>query len=119
MRRPQKIAQGVLAIAAAVALATTGAVAAPPALAAEPCRAGALCLYRNTGFINMKLMTQRTGQIFYLDDYGLEENVFSYVNNLPVTVNFYDWQGAKVWSIRPGGSSSDSSSFKDEYVVYT
>ncbi|MFJ9821378.1 peptidase inhibitor family I36 protein [Streptomyces sp. NPDC101151] len=105
---------------AALALTCAGVVFSPPASAAEPCRAGGLCLYRNTGFINMKFVTTRRSTCWDLADYGLANNVFSYRNNMPVYAHFFDASGDEnVWNIRNGGSSSDSSSFSGERFVCT
>ncbi|MEV8334448.1 peptidase inhibitor family I36 protein [Streptomyces niveus] len=106
-------------LVATLALTATGMALSPTASAAEPCRAGGLCLYRNTGFINMQFVTERRGQCWYLADYGLENAVFSYRNNMSVYARFYNDAGTNVWNIRNGGSSSDSSSFSGETVVCT
>ncbi|MEU0955361.1 peptidase inhibitor family I36 protein [Streptomyces niveus] len=106
-------------LVATLALTATGMALSPTASAAEPCRAGGLCLYRNTGFINMQFVTERRGQCWLLADYGLENAVFSYRNNMSVYARFYNAAGTNVWNIRNGGSSSDSSSFSGEYVVCT
>ncbi|WP_158847645.1 peptidase inhibitor family I36 protein [Saccharothrix deserti] len=104
---------------ATLALTAAGVVFSPAASAAEPCRAGGLCLYRNTGFINMKFVTERRGQCWDLADYGLANAVFSYRNNMAVYARFYDASWGNVWNIRNGGSSSDSSSFSGERYVCT
>ncbi|MFE9751404.1 hypothetical protein ACFYOT_41400 [Saccharothrix saharensis] len=109
---------------AVLALTAAGAVSPTPAAAAEPCRAGGLCLYYLTDFVAMKFVTERRGQCWELVDYGLQdvvgnEGVFSYRNNMAVHARFYDRNWYNVWNIRPGGSSSDSSSFHYEWHVCT
>jgi len=103
-------------------LATTagGLVLSPaPASAAESCRSGWLCLYKDTGFNNMAFTTQRHGVCWDLLNYGIS-NVGSYWNNLSVYVDFFDVsQDELVWSIRPGGSSSNATSFTGERYVCT
>ncbi|MEU9367633.1 peptidase inhibitor family I36 protein [Streptomyces avermitilis] len=94
-------------------------VLSPPASAAEPCRAGWLCLYDDPDFDDMAFTTQRRGTCWDLQSYGIG-SVGSYRNNLSVYVDFFDVsQDDNVWSIRPGGSSSDASSFHDERYVCT
>jgi len=105
-------------LAAVMALAATMAVG-PQATAAEPCRANGLCLYYSTGFNDMRFVTERTGRCSELVRFGLVNHVFSYRNNLPVTVQFLDGDNRPIWSIRPGGSSSDSRSFGGEVLVCT
>ena len=107
------------AAAAVLALTAIGAVFPASASAAEACRAGGLCLYRNTGFINMKFVTERRGYCWDLAAFGLDNNVFSYRNNLPAYAHFYNADWVNVWNIRNGGSSSDSSSFSGERYVCT
>jgi len=104
---------------ATLVLMATGVAISPSASAAEACRAGGLCLYRNTGFINMRFVTERSGQCWDLADYGLVNAIFSYRNNMAVYAHFYDENGVNVWNIRNGGSSSDSSSFTGERFVCT
>jgi hypothetical protein len=118
-----------LGLVAAAALATpvtalaspgrAGVALSPETAAAEPCAATWLCLYRNTGFINMQFKTQRQNTCWLLSDYGLANAVFSYVNNLPVYGHFYNSAKVNVWNIRNGGSSSNSSTFSGEYYFCT
>ncbi|TDD42434.1 hypothetical protein E1288_29360 [Saccharopolyspora elongata] len=120
MRFTRRVGRGGVAVAAAVTLATTGVVAAPQASAAEACRPNGLCLYYNTGFNDMRFVTERTGVgCWTLLVYGLRDHVNSYRNNLPVYVDFFDANGNLAWRIRPGGSSSDSRPFGGEYSVCT
>jgi peptidase inhibitor family I36 len=98
---------------------TTSVALSPGTVAAEPCEATWLCLYRNTGFINMQFRTQRQNTCWLLSDYGLANAVFSYANNLPVYGHFYNSAKVNVWNIRNGGSSSDSSTFSGEYYFCT
>lgn len=120
MRFTRRAARNGVAVAAAVALATTGAVAAPQASAVEACRANGLCLYYNTGFTDMHFVTERTGAgCWGLNAFGLDEHVNSYVNNLPVTVYMRRVNWDIAWSIRPGGSSSNSTPFVGEAYVCT
>ncbi|MEV5542009.1 peptidase inhibitor family I36 protein [Saccharopolyspora shandongensis] len=120
MRFTRRVGRGGIAVAAAVTLATTGAVAAPQASAAEACRPNGLCLYYNTGFNDMRFVTERTGVgCWTLLVYGLRDHVNSYRNNLPVYADFFDANGNLAWRIRPGGSSSDSRPFGGEYAVCT
>ncbi|CAL9467889.1 hypothetical protein SUDANB95_02756 [Actinosynnema sp. ALI-1.44] len=81
-----------------------------PTTIAEPCEATWLCLYRNTGFDDMNFRTQRQNACWRLADYQLQDAVFSYDNNLPVTGRFYDSAKNEVGNFRAGDSSSDSSS---------
>lgn len=102
-----------------VAMTSCLALSPPPASTAEACRSGWLCLYKNTGFTNLAFTTQRRGVCWNLDAYGIT-SVGSYRNNLPVYVNFFDAsQDDLVWRIRPGGSSSNATSFPDERFVCT
>jgi hypothetical protein len=120
MRFTRRAAQRGVAVAAAMTLATMGAVAAPQASAAEACRPNGLCLYYSTGFNDMRFVTERKGgYCWFLEDFGLDYHVHSYRNNLPVTVEMYDGNGNFAWSIRPGGSSSDSTPYAGEYKVCT
>jgi hypothetical protein len=123
-----------LGLAASVATATPAAAQSSPTWAtnttvsvtlspattvAEPCEARWLCLYRNTGFVNMKFKTQKQNECWLLANYGLQNAVFSYDNDLPVYGHFYNSAKINVWNIRNGGSSQDSSSFSGEYWFCT
>ncbi|ONI81438.1 hypothetical protein ALI144C_19065 [Actinosynnema sp. ALI-1.44] len=98
---------------------TVNVTLSPTTAVSEPCAAGWLCLYRNTGYINKKFETQRQNACWLLADYGLQNAVFSYDNNLPVYGHFYNSAKANVWNIRNGGHSSDSSSFSGEHWFCT
>ncbi|MEV0680262.1 hypothetical protein AB0I60_27475 [Actinosynnema sp. NPDC050436] len=80
-----------------------------PATIAEPCEATWLCLYRNTGFDDMNFRTQRQNACWRLADYHLQDAVFSYDNNLPITAHFHDAAKNRIGDIRAGDSSQDSS----------
>lgn len=80
-----------------------------PATIAEPCEATWLCLYRNIGFEDMNFRTQRQNACWRLADYHLQDAVFSYDNNIPVTGHFYDSAKKDIGNIRAGESSQDSS----------
>ncbi|MCX5425755.1 hypothetical protein [Streptomyces sp. NBC_00078] len=102
-----------------LAMTVSGVVLAPTASAAEPCGAGWLCLYKGRNFTDIAYMTQRHGYCRNLLDFGIG-SVGSYRNNQSVYVDFFDAsQDDKVWSIRPGGSSSDATTFQDERYVCT
>nr|WP_198151268.1 hypothetical protein [Kibdelosporangium sp. MJ126-NF4]CEL13815.1 hypothetical protein [Kibdelosporangium sp. MJ126-NF4]CTQ88183.1 hypothetical protein [Kibdelosporangium sp. MJ126-NF4] len=90
-----------------------------PATIAEPCQAAWLCLYRNIGFDDMNFRTQRQNTCWRLADYHLQDAVFSYDNNLPVTGHFYDSTKADIGNIRAGDSSRDSSSLPGAYWFCT
>lgn len=102
-----------------LAMTASGVVLVPTASAAEPCGAGWLCLYKGRNFTDIAYMTQRHNYCRNLSDFGIT-NVGSYRNNQSVYADFFDAsQDDLVWSIRPGGSSSDATSFMDERFVCT
>ncbi|MFF1275704.1 peptidase inhibitor family I36 protein [Streptomyces marokkonensis] len=77
---------------------------APPAAAAEECPAERLCLYSSTELRGLKFAAASTKACFWLGRYGLGEGtngVNSYVNNLPVTAQVYQFDTG------PGTSSAD------------
>lgn len=98
---------------------TATVVVSAATAAAETCEATWLCLYRYTGFVGMQFRTQRQSACWNLTDYGLDNAVFSYDNNLAVYGHFYNSAKVNVWNIRNGGSSSNSSSFSGEYYFCT
>lgn len=110
-------ARGATAMIAAVTLTATCVVAAPQASAGVECRPAGVCLYYSTGFNDMKFVTQRVGGCYWLGDYGLSNHVWSYDNNLAVTVYLLGEDGKTSWRIRPGGSSQDSRPFGPELAV--
>jgi len=114
----RKLRLGALLLAL-LAMTGGGMVLAPTASAAEPCGAGWLCLYKGRNFTDMAYMTQRHSYCRNLLDFGIA-SVGSYRNNQSVYVDFLDESGDDyVWKIRPGGSSSDATSFTDERFVCT
>jgi hypothetical protein len=118
-------------LVAATALATPiGAQAAPTQVsakataAAQSCPSNQLCLYGSKNYTNLKFQTAQVGPCWWLDKYDLKYGVYSYDNNLPVTVYFRDGGPGRPgdnirWTIRPGGNSGDSSSFRNEIWVCT
>ncbi|MEU6153309.1 peptidase inhibitor family I36 protein [Actinosynnema sp. NPDC047251] len=90
-----------------------------PTTIAEPCEATWLCLYRNTGFDDMNFRTQRQNMCWRLADYHLQDAVFSYDNNLPITAHFYDSAKNRVGDIRAGDSSPDSSALPGAFWFCT
>ncbi|OXM56937.1 hypothetical protein CFP71_10700 [Amycolatopsis thailandensis] len=90
-----------------------------PATIAEPCAATWLCLYRNIGFDDMNFRTQRQNTCWRLADYHLQDAVFSYDNNLPITGHFYDSAKTAIGNIRAGDSSQDSSALPGAYWFCT
>ncbi len=112
------------------ALGTPAVAQAAPASAQDPtsvaaprvglggCPDNYLCLYGETNFRERRFST-RNGGVFSLSRFGLNETstnwgVRSYVNNTPYTARFYDTSDVQVWSIRPGGSSTNSSAWYGE-----
>ncbi|MBK3623432.1 peptidase inhibitor family I36 protein [Streptomyces sp. MBT49] len=93
---------------------------ASPAAAAEECPADRLCLYSSTQLRGLKFSAASTNTCFWLGRYGLGEGtngINSYVNNLPVTAQVYQFDtGAGTssadrtlrGSVRAGGASSDT-----------
>lgn len=94
--------------------------AASPAAAAEECPANKLCLYSSTELRGLKFTAASTSACFWLGRYGLGEGtngINSYVNNLPVTAQVYQYDTGPGTSsadhtlrgsIRAGGASSDT-----------
>ncbi|WP_405648038.1 peptidase inhibitor family I36 protein [Streptomyces uncialis] len=105
---------------ATMVLTATGIAVAPAASAAEACPAGKLCLYSSTGFVNMKFQTGSVNTCWELAFFGLD-SVRSYVNNMNGYARFYSQliPPKKVWEIRDGGSSSNSTTFTGELYVCT
>ncbi|MFB6721800.1 peptidase inhibitor family I36 protein [Kribbella sp. NPDC056345] len=102
---------------AAPAPAQTASSVAVPMVGLGGCPDNYLCLYAGTNFTQRKFSSK--GGVYSLSRYGLNEQprswgVMSYVNNTPYTARFYDTTGVQVWSIRPGGSSTDSSAWYGE-----
>ncbi|MET9952478.1 peptidase inhibitor family I36 protein [Streptomyces sp. NPDC006339] len=104
----------------AVGLLVSGLTAtASPAAAAEPCPAERLCLYSGTGLEGLQFVAGSTQTCFWLGRYGLGEGsagINSYVNNLPVTAQVYQFDTTGLssadhilrGSIRSGGASSNT-----------
>ncbi|WP_328944283.1 peptidase inhibitor family I36 protein [Streptomyces sp. NBC_00250] len=107
-----KLKRKLATIALTGGLALTGmAATAPSASAAEKCDSNQVCLYRATGFVRMGLETTDKNGCFDLYSLGFSQGVKSYINNLPVKVDIYHWNGnTHVYdgTIRPGGSSSNT-----------
>ncbi|WP_455354658.1 peptidase inhibitor family I36 protein [Streptomyces sp. SYSU K217416] len=92
----------ILSVAGLVFAGLVGAT--PPAAAAEECPANTLCLYSSTDLRGLKLTAASTNYCFWLGRYGLGEGtngINSYVNNLPVTAQVYQFDTG------PGTSSAD------------
>ncbi|WP_079062296.1 peptidase inhibitor family I36 protein [Streptomyces griseoruber] len=107
----------------ALALAT-GALAATavPAQAVGGCPEAKLCLYTGTNFTGLAFTAASTAACFDLRNYaGLDGNVRSYVNNLPVKATLWYYYSSSSVTIRSGGFSSNSSGteVEDAYWVCT
>ncbi|MGW5582456.1 peptidase inhibitor family I36 protein [Streptomyces sp. NPDC003857] len=107
------IRRRVATVVAGLAIAVGGAAAtATPAAAVGGCPSDKLCLYSGANFTSLKFTAASTQACFDLDDYGLANNVRSYVNNLPVNAVMYEMYPAGTYTaigtIRPGGFSSDT-----------
>lgn len=128
MRSLKSLAAVAGLVAAGALVPSVAAQAAPTqttlTTAAQPCPADNLCLYGSTGFNNMKFRTARHGYCWWLGNYGLQNAVLSYDNNLGAEVYFTNGSSASptgqvVWSSRVGGSSSNSGAFSGENWVCT
>ncbi|MET9429544.1 MULTISPECIES: peptidase inhibitor family I36 protein [unclassified Streptomyces] len=97
--------------AAALALAGVGATA-PSAAAVGGCPSNTLCLYRGYNYTDLAVTSKSTNICIDVHTWFREQGIHSYVNNLPVKVNVYDWVQETGYrydaTIRSGGFSSNA-----------
>ncbi|MFF6774775.1 proteinase inhibitor I36 SMPI [Streptomyces sp. NPDC012637] len=113
LKRKSAVALSALALAAAGT-----AVTASPAAAVGGCPSATLCLSEDTNYVDIDVTSKTTAQnciaLGHYGETGFYNGIRSYVNNLPVNVDVYFYNGSVgdpykyEATIRPGGFSSNT-----------